>query len=78
MTGSNIFADKTVKFDRFCNRKAFLCHVSLKLAICKPQHRNLGIGIGNGNGIGIGTDITNVIISSSIRPMGLKLNRLVA
>ena len=32
-------------------------------SICKPRHWNFGIGIG------IGTDITNVIISSSIRPM---------
>ena len=36
---------------------------------------NLGIGIGIG--IGIGTDITNVIISSSIRPMDPKLSRVV-
>ena len=42
-------------------------------AICKPRHWNLGIGIG----IGIGTDITNVIISSSIRPMDPKLSRVV-
>ena len=32
---------------------------------------NLGIGIG------IGTDITNAIISSSIRPMDPKLSRVV-
>ena len=32
---------------------------------------NLGIGIG------IGTDITNVIISSSVRPMDPKLSRVV-
>ena len=38
---------------------------------------NLGIGIGIGNGIGIGTDITNAIISSSIRPMDPKLSRVV-
>ena len=44
------------------------------MAICKPRHSNLGIGIGIGNGIG--TDITNVIISSSIRPMDLKLSRV--
>ena len=36
-------------------------------AICKPRHLNLGVGIG------IGTDIINVIISSSVRPMGPKL-----
>ena len=36
-------------------------------AICKPQHWNLGIG----------TDITNVIVSSSIRPMDPKLSRVV-
>ena len=38
-------------------------------AICKPRHWNLGIGIG------IGTDITNVIISGSIRPMDPKFSR---
>ena len=32
-------------------------------AICKPRHWNLGIG----TGIGIGIDITNDIVSSSIR-----------
>ena len=42
-------------------------------AICKPRQWILGIGIG----IGIGTDITNVIISSSIRPMDPKLSRVV-
>ena len=41
------------------------------IAICKSRHWNLGIGIG----IGIGTDITNAIISSSIRPMDPKLSR---
>ena len=46
-------------------------------AICKSRHWNLGIGIGIGNGIGIGTDITNVIISSSIRPMDPKISRVV-
>ena len=44
---------------------------------CKSWHWNLGIGIGIGNGIGIGTDITNAIISSSIRPMNSKLSRVV-
>ena len=44
-------------------------------AICKPWHWNLGIGIGTG--IGMETDITNVIISSSMRPMELKLSRVV-
>ena len=43
------------------------------MAICKSRHWNLGIGIGIGNGIGIGTDITNAIISSSIRPMDSKI-----
>ena len=38
---------------------------------------NLGIGIGIGNGIGIGTDITNIIISSSIRPMDPKRSMVV-
>ena len=40
-------------------------------ATCKPRHWNLGIGIGTG----IGTDITNVIISSSIRPVNPKLSK---
>ena len=47
------------------------------MAICKLRHWNLGIGIGFGIRIGIGTDITNVIISSSIRPIDPKLNRMV-
>ena len=47
------------------------------MAICKPRYWNLGIGIGIGNGIGIGTDITNAIISSSIRSMNPKLSRVV-
>ena len=34
---------------------------------------NLGIGIG----IGIGTDTTNAIISTSTRPIGTKLSRVV-
>ena len=42
-------------------------------AICKPRHWNLGIAIG----IGIGTEITNVIISSSTRPVDPKLSRVV-
>ena len=46
-------------------------------AICKSLHWNLGIRIGIGNGIGIGTDITYVIISSSIRIMDPKLSRVV-
>ena len=41
-------------------------------AICKPLHWNLGIGIG----IGIVNDITNAIISTSIRPMDPKLGDL--
>ena len=53
----------------------FCCYE--KLAICKSRHWNIGIGIGFGNGIGIGTDITNAIISSSIRPMNPKLSRVV-
>ena len=63
--------------------KAFLCcHnvflvTHIILAICKPRHWNLDIGIGIGNGIGIGTDITNAIISSSIRSMDPKLSRVV-
>ena len=48
------------------------------MAICKPRHWNLGIAIGTGIGIGIETDITNVIISSSIRPsMDPKHSRVV-
>ena len=47
------------------------------MTICKSRHWNLGIGIGIGNGIGIGTDVTNVIISSSIRPIDPKLSRMV-
>ena len=47
------------------------------MAICKLRHWNIGIGIGFGIRIGIGTDITNVIISSSIRPIDPKLNRVV-
>ena len=46
---------------------------NLNWAICKPRHLNLGIGIG----IGIGTDTTNAIISTSIRPMDLKLSKVV-
>ena len=49
----------------------------LLVAICKSRHWNLGIGIGIGNGIGIGTDITNAIISSSMRAMDPKLSRMV-
>ena len=50
---------------------------SIFLAICKPGHWSVGIGIGIENGIGIGTDITNAIISSSIRPMVPKLSWVV-
>ena len=42
-------------------------------SICKPRHWNLDIGIG----IGIGTDITKVIISSSIRHLYPILSRVV-
>ena len=47
------------------------------MAICKLRHWNLGIGIRFGIRIGIGTDITNVIILSSIRPIDPKPNRVV-
>ena len=47
------------------------------MAICKPRHWNLGIGTGIGIGIGIGTDTTNAIISSYIRPMDTKPNKVV-
>ena len=53
------------------NEKKFFFHVSIKpvwKAICKLRHWNLGTGIG--------TDITNVIISSSKRPMEPKLSRM--
>ena len=46
-------------------------------AICKPRHWNLGIEIGIGTRIGIGIDITNDIISSSIRSMDPKLSMVV-
>ena len=49
----------------------------LKRAIFKSRHWNPGIGIGIGNRIGIGNDITNVIISNSIRLMDPKLSRVV-
>ena len=49
----------------------------LLAAICKSRYWNLGIGIGSGNGIGIRTDITNAIISSSMRAMDPKLSRMV-
>ena len=54
-------------------------HLSLEIldqllaAIFKPHDWILGIGIG----IEIGTDIMNVIISTSIRSMALKLSRVV-
>ena len=41
--------------------------LTFKKTICKPRHWNLGTRIG------IGTDITNVIISSPIRPMDPKI-----
>ena len=53
----------------------FSLNKSLFTAICKSRHWNLGIGIGIGTGIG--TDITNAIISSSIRPMDPNLSRVV-
>ena len=62
----------------FCFTHAQHNLIKLKLynkAICKPRHWNLGIGIGIR--IGTGTDITNVNISSSIRPMYPKRSRLV-
>ena len=46
---------------------------NLRLSICKPRHWNLGIGIA----IRIGTDVTNAIVSSSIRPMNPKLSMVV-
>ena len=51
----------------------FKITISKIRAICKPRHWNLG----NGIGIGIGTDITNVIISSSIRSMDSNRSRVV-
>ena len=38
---------------------------------------NLGIGTGIGIGTGFGTDITNIIISTSIKPMDPKISRVV-
>ena len=51
--------------------------MSLKIAFCKPRHWNFGIGSGIGIGIGIGTDTTNVIISSSTRPVDTKPSRVI-
>ena len=47
------------------------------MAICKSRQWNLSIGIGIGNRVGIETDITNAIISNSIRLMDPKLSRVV-
>ena len=60
------------RFRRFVLQDTSLriCSKQVVPAICKPRHRNRGIGIG------IGT-ITNVIISSSIKPMDPKLSRVV-
>ena len=38
---------------------------------------NLGIGTGIGIGIGFEADTTNIIISSSVKPMDPKLSRVV-
>ena len=64
-----------LSFRKMSNVKSFL---ALKMqgfckAICKSRHWNLGIGIETG----IGTDITNAIISSSMRPMEPKLSRMI-
>ena len=48
-----------------------LMKAKINRAIRKPRHGNLGIG----TGIEIGTDITNAIISRSIRPMTPRLSR---
>ena len=45
--------------------------ILFSLAICKPQHWNLGIGIGDG--IGIGFDVAKAIISCSVMPINPKL-----
>ena len=67
-----------------CYKTFLCCHnvflaTHIILAICKHWHWNLdiGIGIGNGIGIGIGIDITNAIISSSVRSMDPKPSRVV-
>ena len=64
-------------FCGICSLLIFLFKITISKirAICKPRHWNLGIGIGIGTGIG--TDITNAIISSSIRPMDPNLSRVV-
>ena len=60
------------------NKTLYKYSIRAGMAICKPRHWNLGIGIGTGIGIGIETDITNVIISSFIRPsMDPKHSRVV-
>ena len=46
------------------------------MVICKSRHWNLGTGTEIRNEIGIGNDITNAIISTSIRPMDLKFSRV--
>ena len=61
----------------FCRNSTDVFCFRNNMAICKPRYQNLGIRIGIGNGIGIGTDITNAIISSSIRSMNPKLSRVV-
>ena len=48
-----------------------LMKAKINRAIRKPRHGTLGIG----TGIEIGTDITNAIISRSIRPMTPRLSR---
>ena len=64
-------------FIAFVEKSTVSIYTAEMLAICKSRHWILGIGIGIGNGTGIGADITNTIISISIRPMDPKLSRMV-
>ena len=69
-TEQNVLVKQPVRID-YLMKERLRGALAGKQAICKPRHWNLGIGIG------IGTDITNVIISSSIRSMDPKLSRMV-
>ena len=62
-------------FIAFVEKSTVSIYTAEMLAICKSRHWILGIGIGIGTGIG--ADITNNIISISIRPMDPKLSRMV-
>ena len=70
-----ILIGKFYNHDHFPYLFIFTFILGVLKAICKSRHWNLSIGIEIGNGIG--TDITNAIISSSIRPMDPKISRVV-